>query len=62
VLTFNKGLNNVRELFNPLLKVSTRNANGLLTRGQKLIPNGVKCNEKHNWVSVLRQHRHNQKT
>jgi len=32
----------------------TRNANGSGKKGEKLKPNGVKCNEKHNWVSVLR--------
>ena len=30
----------------------TRNTNGWGTKVEKLIPNGVKCNEKTNWVSV----------
>ena len=32
----------------------TRNANGWETLQGNLIPNGVKCNEKRNWVLVLR--------
>ena len=41
-------------LWSPKLFVpKARNAPGGLTR-QKMIPNGVKCNVKHNWVSVLR--------
>ena len=31
------------------------NANGWVTNKEKLIPNGVKCNVKHNWLSVLRR-------
>ena len=32
----------------------TRNANGWVTQRGNVLPNGVKCNEKCNWVSVLR--------
>ena len=32
----------------------TRNANGWATQRGNLIPNGVICNEKNNWLPVLR--------
>ena len=32
----------------------TRNANGWETQQGNILPNGVKCNEKSNWVLVLR--------
>jgi len=36
-------------------EIDTWNANGWVTNKEKLIPNRVKCNVKHNWLSVLRQ-------
>ena len=36
----------------------TRNANGWSTQQGNLIPNRVKCNEKRNWVLVLRLQLH----
>jgi len=50
VVTFNNGLNNVLEW--SFLKLETQ----MVEKHSKgnLIPNGVKCNEKSDWVLVLR--------
>jgi len=50
MLTFNHGLNNVRDLSFPKLKMQLVDQQ----IDKKLVPNGVKCNDKRNWVSVLR--------
>jgi len=36
-----------------MIASKTRNANGSVTQQGNLIPNGVKCNEKRNWVSII---------
>jgi len=49
VVTFNNGLNNVLEL--SFLNLETQMVE---KQHGNLIPNGVKCNGKRNWVLVLR--------